>query len=108
MNGDEWQHETPRSIADQIEVTDAVQNVNILLQNDEVMRAEREREREKKGESDVEELEETSRKSSRGGTSTEAEKEAVKLIEPSVEELNQIATTLKAEEGDEARNGGCR
>jgi uncharacterized small protein (DUF1192 family) len=105
LNGDEWQHETPRSIADQIEVTDAVQNVNILLQNDEVMRAEGERERKKKGESNVEELEEISRKSSRRGTSTEVENEAVKLIELSVEELDQIATPLKAEEGMKPERG---
>ncbi|KAN0099025.1 hypothetical protein V8E51_014688 [Hyaloscypha variabilis] len=49
LKGDEWQHETPRSVEHLVEVTDAVQNVNILLQNDEVMRAEGEREREKKG-----------------------------------------------------------
>ena len=109
LNWDEWQHSPPQSASESpVEVTDAVQKVNMLLQDEEVMRAEGDRGREDSIKSDIEKLEESSTEVNEVFSPAEAEKKVDVLIQPSIEELDEVSIPNEAgkEDGSLDENAG--
>jgi len=101
LTGDDWQHSLPQSASEgSVEVTDAVQKVNLLLQNEDAMNAEGERNREEKTE--VEGLGEGSTKHTQEVSPAKVEKTEVdELIQPSLDELDEVPTPTEVGNGEE-------
>ncbi|KAE9372991.1 hypothetical protein N431DRAFT_465307 [Stipitochalara longipes BDJ] len=107
LNGPDWQKSPPQNIPPRLaEATDTVQEVNILLQKEDAMRAKRERKRDDNVKPVVEELEKASTEhEDQKITAAEVEMDVDRLMESSVGELDGIPAPIEAGKGNASLEG---